>query len=287
MSSTAAKWRCLSIVTALLDVLESYVVGKYDDPARCEDAVVITPHHVAVIDGATVEPGHEIDGRAPGRFAMEVVREAIGELDPDAEAAGAIARLTEALARPLEERGVRPGHLASACVLIASERRREVWRVGNSAYVIGGESHPQHWRLAEVPASMRATYLTALLRSGAATPEGLRRRDPAVELIAPLLRVEHVFRNAVDAGELAYAAIDGRQVPGPLIEQHSVPLGIDVVFASDGYPMAAATLREAEDYLRDSVAEDPLRIHRHPEVRAVMEGMISYDDRAYLRFRFS
>ena len=44
------------------------------------------------------------------------------------------------------------------------------------------------------------------------------------------------------------------------------------------------TLAETEDYLKRSLAEDPLRIGRHPEVRGVGEGWESYDDRAYLRF---
>jgi hypothetical protein len=269
----------------LFNVLESFVAGKYGDPARCEDAVLLTPHHVAVIDGATTEAGHEIDGRAPGRFAMEVMREAIGHLDPDADAVSAIGELTSALAQALAAHGLRPGELASACVLIASEHRREIWRVGNSTFAISGEPHPQYWRLAEVPAGLRAAYLRALLRTGSVTAEELRRRDPSLELIAPLLRIEHVFRNAPDAGDLAYTAIDGLEVPAALIERASLPADVDVVFASDGYPVASGKLAQAEAYLRDSLAEDPLRIFGHPEVRGVMPGMTSFDDRAYLRFQ--
>ena len=136
----------------------------------------------------------------------------------------------------------------------------------------------------DVPARMRATYLKALLREGSTSVEEAGRDDPARELIAPLLRVEHVFRNAVDAGELAYAAIDGADVPDRLIECVPIPAGVEVIFASDGYPLIKPTLAETEDYLKRSLAEDPLRIGRHPEVRGVGEGWESYDDRAYLRF---
>ena len=88
--------------------------------------MVTTPSHVAVIDGATTEPGHEIDGLAPGRFAMEVVSAAIGKLDPGTDGPSAIRSLSRAVADALVERGVEPGKLASACVLIASTpgRRR-------------------------------------------------------------------------------------------------------------------------------------------------------------------
>jgi hypothetical protein len=268
----------------LLEIAETFVAGKVGDPERCEDAVVCTPAHVAVIDGATTEAGHEIDGRAPGRFAMEVLSGAIGAIDPQADGRSAVRALSRALAQALTERGVEPGELASATVLIASAQRGEIWRVGNSVFAIDGVAHPQPWKLVEIPAQMRSAYIRALLRAGTTTPEQIARDDPGRELIAPLLRIEHVFRNAVDAGELAYTAIDGRDVPESLIECVPVAPGSEVVFASDGYPLAAATLAEAEAYLHESLAEDPLRIGRHPEVRGVAEGHVSYDDRAYLRF---
>ena len=268
----------------MLDVVESFVAGKHGDERTCEDAVVCTAHHAAVIDGATTEAGHEIEGRAPGRFAMEIVAAAIRALPADVDAPSAIRDLSAALARALGARGARLGELASATVLIASAERREVWRVGNSTFAIDGTAHPQQWELATVPARMRSAYLRALLRADRTTPEEVMRDDPGQELIAPLLRIERVFRNAVDAGDLAYAAIDGSAVPAELIEQAPVPPGAEVVFASDGYPLAAATLADAEAYLQRSLAEDPLRIHAHPEVRGLRSGLVSYDDRAYLRF---
>lgn len=271
----------------MLEVVESFVAGKYDDPARCEDAVVITPGHVAVIDGATTEPGHEIDGRAPGRFAMEVLAEAIRRLPADVGATQAIALLSGALAEALVRHGVAVGRLASACVLLVSGRHREVWRVGNSTFVIGGTVHAQRWRLAEVPAELRSVYLRALLRSREVTVDDLLRRDPAQELIAPLLRVEHVFRNAPDAGELAYSAIDGRAVPEAFVERVPVPAGAEVVLASDGYPTVLGTLSDTEEHLRAGISADPLRIDRHPAVRGVGPGMVSFDDRAYARVRLS
>jgi hypothetical protein len=269
----------------LLEVLESFVLGKRGDEATCEDAVVSTPHHVAVIDGATTEAGHEIEGKAPGRFTMETLSAAIRALAPDAEPAPAIGELSRALAAALREHGAEPGSLASACVLIASAQRREIWRVGNSVFTVDGTVHPQRWALVEIPARMRSAYLRALLRAKETTPDQIARNDPGQALIAPLLRAEHVFRNARDAGELTYTAIDGGEIPEELIEVGPLPGGADVVFASDGYPLAASTLAEAEEYLRASLAEDPLRIHRHPEVRGVRDGWVSYDDRAYVRFR--
>jgi len=269
----------------LLEVVESLVVGKHADEASCEDGIVATAQYVAVIDGATTEPGHELAGRSPGRFAMETLSDAIHALDPDADAESAVGELSQALADALARHGGRPGELASACILVASARRGQVWRVGNSTFAIDGAAYPQHWSLAEIPSRMRSAYLQALLRAGTTTIEDVQEHDPGAELIAPLLRIERVFRNRPDAGELAYTAVDGLEVPPTLIERVDLPTEAEVVFASDGYPVLAPTLAEAEDYLRTSLAEDPLRIHRHPEVRGVARGCVSYDDRAYVRFR--
>ncbi|MGH3082781.1 MAG: hypothetical protein ACRDNP_01755 [Gaiellaceae bacterium] len=269
----------------MLELRESRVVGKRGDDSLCEDGLVSTAHHVAVIDGATTEAGHEIAGRSPGRFAMEAVAEAIRVLAPEADAVSGVGELSQALADALGREGVQPGELASACVLIASAQRREVWRVGNSAFAIDGTVYPQQWNLVDIPARMRSAYLRALLRAGATTAEEVAEKDPGAELIAPLLRTERVFRNLPDAGDLAYSAVDGREVPDVFIEQVALPARAEVVFASDGYPFVAPTLAEAEAYLETSLAEDPLRIHKHPEVRGVSRGNVSYDDRAYVRFR--
>ena len=271
----------------MLELVESFVAGKHGDEARCEDGVVCTPDHVAVIDGATTANEHPIQDRTPGRFAMETLAGTIRRLDPETDAVSAIRALSGALAEALAVHGARPGSVASATVLIASARRREIWRVGNSTFVIDGRVHPQPWPLAEIPARMRSAYLRARLRAGTTTLDEIARDDPAQALIQPLLKIERVFRNAPDAGDLAYAAIDGGEVPAELIEQVPIPPCAEVVFASDGYPLAAPTLAEAEAYLQQSLADDPQRVHAHPEVKGVRSGQVSFDDRAYLRFRVS
>jgi hypothetical protein len=45
------------------------------------------------------------------------------------------------------------------------------------------------------------------------------------------------------------------------------------------------TLAESEEYLAKDLGDDPLRIGRHRSFRAVTAstGLLSYDDRAYVR----
>ena len=56
-----------------------------------------------------------------------------------------------------------------------------------------------------------------------------------------------------------------------------------MVLASDGYPELCGTLAESEEMLREINEEDPLCIGRNAGVKGIMEGMESFDDRAYVR----
>jgi hypothetical protein len=160
--------------------------------------------------------------------------------------------------------------------------RREVWRVGDVHVRIGPDTHPPLGRLDEVMTGARAALLRALLLEGA-DPQTLATDDPGAALIKPIETREHLFRNRDADDPLAFGAIDGRTVPERFLEVFPVAPGATVILASDGYPVAAATLADAEAYLRADLERDPLRIGRHPGFRA--RGPVSFDDRAYIRLR--
>jgi glycerophosphoryl diester phosphodiesterase len=61
--------------------------------------------------------------------------------------------------------------------------------------------------------------------------------------------------------------------------------GQDVVLASDGYPVLGDDLAATEKILNDCLMADPLMIDRYPQIKGLMKGQVSFDDRAYVRFR--
>ena len=71
-----------------------------------------------------------------------------------------------------------------------------------------------------------------------------------------------------------------------IVKIWTVPLGAEVVLASDEYPQLCRTLEESEAKLREIIAEDPLCLGGgggKAGVKGIMEGMESFDDRSYVR----
>jgi len=57
------------------------------------------------------------------------------------------------------------------------------------------------------------------------------------------------------------------------------------VLCSDGYPKIFSTLKEAEEYLEYIIKNDPLCYKINPYFGGIVKGAISFDDRAYIRFK--
>ena len=87
-------------------------------------------------------------------------------------------------------------------------------------------------------------------------------------------------------GMFGYPVLNGLSFTEEMIKVWTVPSGTEVVLASDGYPQLCRTLEESEAKLREIIAEDPLCLGvdgGKAGVKGIMEGMESFDDRAYVR----
>jgi hypothetical protein len=266
-------------------VVEQYVAAKSGDPEKCEDGVVVTPHFAAVIDGATDKTGRRFGGTSGGRFVMLVLAETVRSLPPDIDAGGALDALTAAVAARLPA-GLPPEDRPAAAATLYSAARHEVWQIGDVGFKFAGR--PAVLPRKEVDllnVRMRAAILRAELIRGA-TVDQLAAKDVGREAIMPLLTRQVFFANAEspEAGDLAYAVLDGRPVPKALV--HVVPSPPDtseLVIASDGYPEVFGTLSDTETHLKVLLAEDPLCIRELAGTKGVALGNDSFDDRAYLR----
>ena len=135
---------------------------------------------------------------------------------------------------------------------------------------------------------MRWAYVECLRHSGMSDAEiaddaGQQGAEHG-SLLRPLNLVQHHFANLPERHPLAYGVLNGHPVPEHLGEV--VPLGREVreiAMSTDGYPRLLPTLEATERYLADDLEADPLRIGRHRGFTALRPGMLSYDDRAYVR----
>ena len=268
-----------------MKVVEQHLVPKVGMSGTCQDGIIVTESHAAVIDGATDKTRLRYEGLTGGEFAMKVCADVIVSLAPDVCAAAAVEAMTECLAARL------PSDLAvqerpSAVVAIYSAGRREIWRVGDVSFwwdgmLLGGD-RPRKL-VDHHAAGLRAAVLAAELESGRTIDE-LRIEDSGRTAIAPLLTRQGLFVNNLAAGDWAYGALNGIAVPGVFIETYSVPEEAHaMVLASDGYPFILPTLKESEEYLQRQLEVDPLCMQELRGTKGVSPDAESFDDRAYLR----
>jgi hypothetical protein len=265
--------------------IEQFIMGKWGDPVRCEDGIVLTPHFAVVIDGATDITGSVHDGMTAGRFAMPAVASAIEGLPPRAGALAAIDMLSRALAADV--RGdAEPASRPAASATIFSRARRELWQVGDVGFWYPGLSHVPSRKLVDViNTQMRRAIITAALLGGA-SPADILREDPGRRACAPLVGAQGLLANTEDAraGDLAFGVLNGTPVPAALIGVVEVPRdAAEVVIASDGYPALLPSLDEAEENLARLLSLDPLCINELAGTKPAAENAVSFDDRAYLR----
>lgn len=268
-----------------MEVLDQFLASKTGRLEESEDGIVVTEAFAAVIDGGTDKTGLRYGGMAGGRFAMLSCADGLRSLDPDADLPAAVGWLTQALARRLPQ-GLPDRERPEAVLAVYSCARREIWQVGDVGFWYLGlpEGGVSASKIVDrYAADIRAAILHVELDAGASQP-ALAHDDPGRRAILELLRHQERFRNQLAAGEMAYPAIDGCDVPTELITIQDIPDNVsEIVIASDGYPCILPTLRESESRLATLLAADPLCIDELHGTKGLTPGNLSFDDRAYVR----
>lgn len=264
-----------------LHVIESHVRNR-DGGLHGGDAVVVTPHHAAVIDGVTGKTALHFDGLPADQFAARVIADALRTCDPAAEVSTVLTTLGAALTGSLAALGFDTGLVSppAATVGIVALAREELWLVGDITGLLDGRTVTGGAPPTDaVLADLRAAYLHALL-AGGANPAELAEADPSQALLAPMLEQQHVFGNHPDS-PWSYGVLDGQPIPERHVHVHDLAGVDEVVLASDGFhvlhPTLAATLAAHEAL----VAADPLCIDTHHELRRC--AAVGWDDTGYLR----
>lgn len=277
-----------------MTVIEKFTLGKNGDPEGGEDHIEITDAFYGVFDGVTsrgraVTENLRIEGATPGRWAARTLGASLRSLAADSTAEDALEHLRTALYDGMLRNHVDPDAWqwpAAAQTCVYSHARKEIWRLGDITIAVNGTPLPESPTPLDGPAtSYRAAALWALLAAGHGEDD-LRENDPTWEMLLPLLELQHHLRNCPDAtNPFAYWNLDGRQLPGSAMGVFKVQAGDEVVVTTDGYLRPDVTLDVAESELTQVLTEDPLLIRLHHGFRPVARTAVSFDDRAYLRFR--
>ena len=270
-------------------LIDQQLIGHHRDSARCEDALVQTPHHLGVLDGVTSKAIKTLHGKTMGQHAVEIISKALSSLEPDASIDSALEKLNKSLRdfykvhNMLEAARNDPTARAAAALAIFSIARREVWligdcfcRIGSSVYRMEREIDTSLWKV-------RATVLKMALAAGQSI-DALRREDPGRAAILPILLQIQRSRLLPFGSSYSLGVVDGFELDPRLLSVLKVPDNKhELVLATDGYPEVLSTLTESEALLAEKLREDPLCISSIRALRCPPEEGLSFDDRAFLR----
>ena len=254
-----------------MTITEHFICGKHT-AADCEDGIVITNDFAAVIDGSTSKTPTRLEpSMKNGRFAMILISEYIKLMSADYSMDDFCRGITLRFAEEYDKRGITermaelPEERLTASAIIYSNSRKEVWMVGDCQAIIDGTYYDNSKPYEQEIAMQRA----ALIKNGMSPKEARRT-------IEPLL-----IKAMLEGQNQQYAVIDGTPIymPGTRI----VKASNSVVLASDGYPTLLPTLKESEEALALHLANDPQNIGDFVATKGLVEGNVSFDDRAYIK----
>ena len=252
-------------------ITEHFICGKHtaDD---CEDGIVVSNDFAAVIDGSTSKTPTRLDpSMKNGRFAMLLISEYIKQMLADYTMSDFCQGITLRIAEEYNKRSIaermaeHPEERLTASAIIYSKSRKEVWMAGDCQAIIDGTYYDNSKPYEQEIAMQRAT----LIKNGMSPKDARRTIEP--QLIKAMLEGQN----------RQYAVIDG--TPIYMHGTRIVKASNSVVLASDGYPTLLPTLKECEEALVQHLANDPQNIGDFVATKGLVEGNVSFDDRAYLK----
>lgn len=263
-----------------MKLLDIFTESKSGNPTFNEDGVYFKAPFAVVIDGTTTKDGKLFCGMYGGRFAMQVITEAMSSISESYEPYRLLKEINNALALELESKNLE--FSPSAGILIYNDARKELISYGDNPYSINGKEYRLVKESDKIASNKRAETIKALLRSGM-TVEEIQKNDLGrKEIIGYLKEISEKCANVEQ--ENGYPVINGKGIIESFIKVHKIEAGSELILASDGYPKLFGTLSETEFYLQELLKKDVLCIEELQGTKGVAFGNVSFDDRSYLRF---
>ena len=264
-----------------MKIIEQNITGKIN-AETCEDGIVVTENHVAVIDGSTSKGAQLYEGEKNGRVAMKVASFLIECLDEECDVDFCMEILTQGIRAmyskdSLAQVTAHKEDRLTFSTAIYSRLRQEVWMIGDCQVMVNGELYLNEKPTEQPMAEERSRIIKEHIAEGMTTEEILQE-DPGRKAIMPMLL------DSMAQQQVSYAVVDGFPIPRKKVRVINVPDGAEVVLATDGYPFLKPTLAESEEALAHQLEIDPLMIGEFKATKAYMKGQNSFDDRAYVRF---
>ncbi len=272
-----------------LIVEEQVLLSKTGRPEDCEDLIHVSDHFIAVIDGATSKTARRWSRETGGKTAAHIISQAFSQIPREATACEATDLMTSMIydvykrfdvVETVEADAVQRMTASFAAV---SLWRREVWLIGDCQFLLGHKRVSNEKVVDRISSDARALFLEAEILRGA-TIEQLCQNDSGREFIYPLLERQSEFQNNSYVKEYWYPVVDGFPIPTDGIIVQRIPTNIEsIVLATDGYPILRNSLKESEAALQKILLNDPLMFREHKTTKGMLNGHVSFDDRAFIK----
>ena len=264
----------------MMEITEQQLVGKKSQET-CEDGIVVTRSHVAVIDGSTSKTAIRINpAESNGRYCMQLVSQAIASLPAETSYQEFCTIATEAIASVYNRLHIEPDIIRqhperrlTCSAAVYSRHHRQIWLIGDCQCLVDGVLFENNKPQEAANAKKRSEYIL----SRHLTAEDITKHDSGRDFI-----IGDIIRS-MQGQNKTYTVIDGTPIYMNGIKIIDVSKAREIVLATDGYPFLKPTLAESEAALRELLRQDPMLVTLYQATKGIMQGNCSFDDRAYLR----
>ncbi|WP_322906825.1 hypothetical protein [Paenibacillus campi] len=267
-----------------IHILEQVSISKHKHTAN-EDALVVTDHFIAVIDGVTSKVPLRYDGKTTGRIAMELVRQHMQQLTATTTVHQFINSVNNDFLTKWHT--IADPHLHheqpfQAVAAIYSHYYRQIWLIGDCQLQIDGQYYANPKQSDTILSDMRSLILTLHEWQPELVPTV---DDPGRAFILPWIQQACLFANR-DIPDYGYAVLNGQPIPERLLRVFQLDDGAhEIILASDGYPRIESTLAQTEAYLQAQLRHDPMCYKHYRSTKGMTPQSDSFDDRTYIRFQ--
>lgn len=277
--------------------VEVFSAGKIKlDPAKNEDCFFVSPTILAVIDGSTSKVNASFNGMTSGKYAGNLVVEALKKAGPGLTNRALVGFISDYLAETFERDGFGPAittepearPTAVAAIARIKDGKLSIVQIGDVGFRINGEDlQPNELAIDIVMAKKRIDTIEDLKSQHPEMSEEEILRLGREAILRDLKRQVLDQQNSPN-DPLGYGAFDGREIPEKHIKSSDFDLdGIETLeIFTDGYFKLAdePTIQSWEEAFEYVEKADPGKIKDFPSTKGSSPTTYT-DDRTVLIFK--
>ena len=261
----------------MIKIVEKLLLGKNQEQELCEDGIFISDNFVAIIDGVTSKSSQRYEGKTSGRYARDVLLNALEDMPIHYDSNTALKYLNSKLPKTeniFDDR-------IQAGLILYNDYKKEIWSYGDCICMIDNILHEIKGVIEGEIIGHRIDFLKEEIKNGKIIND-LLDNDTGRLHIQDYIKDHWKYANT--GHKYGYAVLDGISFNKKLVKIYDVVNSHEIVLASDGYPFLKSTLLGSENAIQELKDNDPLCMDIFKGSKGFYPNKNGFDDRAYVRF---